>query len=92
MQSWSANEWNSVRARGRNAFLFRYGVIGRGLPLGALCAVAIEGALGGAFPAALWSSSFLLRLIALAAVFSVSGCLRANINWNLHERKHAPRG
>ena len=92
MPSWQADEWSSVRARGKHAFLFRYGVLGRGLPLGALCAVAIEGALGGAFPDALWASPFLLRFVSLAAVFSVSGCFRANLNWNLQEKKHASRG
>lgn len=91
MQSFQANEWSSVRARGKNAFLLRYGVVGRGLPLGVLCAVAIEAALGTAFPDTLWSPPFLLRLASLVAVFSVSGCMRANLTWNLHEKRHASR-
>jgi hypothetical protein len=89
MQSWQASEWQGVRARGKNAFLLRYGVVGRGLPLAVLCAVAIEGALGSPFPDVLWSAPFLLRFGLLVGVFSFSGCLRANLNWNLHEKRHA---
>ena len=81
-----------MRARGKANFLFRYGFLGRGLPLGALVAVAIEAALGSPWPGALWSPPFLLRLVALAAVFTVSGCVRANFQWNLYERRYADRG
>ncbi len=80
-----------MRARGKSAFLFRYGFLGRGLPLGALVAVAIEGALGGEFPGALWSAPFLLRLVFSVAVLTLSGCIRANFNWNLQEKRFAGR-
>jgi len=91
MRSWSAAEWPAVRARGRNDFLFRYGFLRRGLPLGALVAVAIEGALGSEFPAALWSTTFPLRLVFCIAVLTLSGCIRANFNWNLQERRFGGR-
>jgi hypothetical protein len=80
-------EWAALRARGRRWFLLRYGVLGRGLPLALLCAVAIEVSLGSPFPEALRSQAFLGRLGLLLAVFSVSGCLTANATWNLYERK-----
>ena len=51
----------------------------------------LEAALATPFPNALWSPLFLLRLAALSAVFSLSGCLRANLSWNLHEKRHASR-
>jgi hypothetical protein len=92
MRIWRADEWPSVRARGKAAFLFRYGFLERGLPLGALVAVAIEAALGSPWPDALWSAPFLLRLVGFIAVFSASGCLRANFQWNLYERRYAGRG
>jgi hypothetical protein len=91
MRSWRADEWPSVRARGKTDFLLRYGFLGRGLPLGVLAAVAIEGWLGGEFPDALWSAPFLLRLLLSVAVLTLSGCIGANLNWNLHEKRFAGR-
>jgi len=88
---WRAEQWQEVRAKGRGSFLFRYGFLGRGLPLGALAAVAIEGALGSAFPDALTSSAFLARLAFCIAVMTLSGCVAAGFNWNLHEKRHARR-
>jgi len=85
-------EWAPLRARGRRWFLLRYGVVGRGLPLALLCAVAIEVSLGGAFPEALRSQAFLGRFALALAVFSLSGCLTANAAWNLYERKLGPAG
>jgi hypothetical protein len=84
-----AEEWREVRAKGKRSFLFRYGFLGRGLPLGALAAVAIEGALGSQLPDAFWSASFLLRLVFCVAVMTLSGCIAASFNWNVHEKRHA---
>jgi len=84
-----AEQWQEVRAKGKRAFLFRYGFLGRGLPLGAVAALAIEAALGGRFPDAFGSPGFLARLAFCIAVMTLSGCVAANFNWNLHERRHA---
>jgi hypothetical protein len=92
MRVWRADEWPSVRARGKTNFLIRHGFLGRGLPLGALVAVALEAALGSPWPDALWSGPFLGRFVALVAVFTASGCMRANFQWNLYERRYAGRG
>jgi hypothetical protein len=91
MQVFRPEEWAGVRAKGKPAFLLRYGVIGRGLPLGIVVALAIEVSLGGAFPAALTSPAFLGRLALCVAVFSATGCLNANLSWNAHERRAAQR-
>ena len=87
MRAWRAEQWQEVRARGKRDFLFRYGFLGRGLPLGALTAIVLEVALGSPFPDALSSAAFLARLTACIAVFSLSGCILANANWNAHERR-----
>jgi hypothetical protein len=92
MRAWRPDEWESVRAKGKASFLFRHGFLGRGLPLGVLVAVAIEAALGSPWPEALWSAPFLTRLLACMTVFTASGCLRANLQWNLYERRYAERG
>jgi hypothetical protein len=86
---WRADQWQQVRAKGKGSFLFRYGFLGRGLPLGAVAAIAIEGALGSPFPDALTSAPFLARLAFCVAVMTVSGCVAASFNWNLHEKRHA---
>ena len=78
-----------MRAKGKANFLFRYGFLGRGLPLGAVAALAIEAALGSPFPDALTSGPFLARLAFCVAVMTLSGCVAATFNWNLHERRHA---
>jgi len=91
MRAFRPEEWPSVRARGKQAFLLRYGFLGRGLPLGALVALVIEAGLGGTFPAALSSPSFLGRLLLCIAVFSVTGCINANVNWNAHEKRATRR-
>jgi hypothetical protein len=91
MRVWRPEEWPGVRARGKRAFLLRYGFLGRGLPLGVLVALVIEAGLGGAFPAALWSPPFLGRLLFSIAVFSATGCINANVTWNVHEKRAARR-
>jgi hypothetical protein len=83
-------EWAPLRERGRRWFLVRYGVIGRGLPLALICALAIEVSLGSPFPEALRSQAFLGRLALAFAVFSLSGCITANATWNLYERRLGP--
>jgi hypothetical protein len=87
MRNWQAGEWASVRARGKTNFLVRYGVLQRGLPFGVLIAVVIELALGNPFPEALRAPLFLVRLVALVGLFSLSGCMRANVTWNAYERR-----
>jgi hypothetical protein len=91
MRVWRAEQWQEVRAKGKPSFLFRYGFLGRGLPLGTIAALAIEAALGSPFPEALTSRTFLARLAFCIAVMSLSGCVAATFNWNLHERRHARR-
>jgi hypothetical protein len=86
---WRADEWQKVRAKGKGSFLLRYGFLGRGLPLGVVAALAIEGALGSPFPDALGSGPFLARLAFCIGVMTASGCVAANFNWNLHEKRHA---
>jgi hypothetical protein len=89
VRAWQADQWREVRAKGKRSFLFRYGFLGRGLPLGAVAALAIEGALGSPFPEVLTSGPFLARLAFCIAVMTVSGCVAASFNWNLHEKRHA---
>jgi hypothetical protein len=91
MRNWQAGEWASVRARGKTNFLVRYGFLQRGLPFGVLIAVVIELALGSAFPEALRSPVFLFRLVALVALFSLSGCMRASVTWNAYEKRFGQR-
>ena len=30
---------------------------------------------------------FLVRLVALIALFTLSGCMRAHVTWNAHEKR-----
>jgi hypothetical protein len=85
-------EWAPLAARGKPWFLLRYGVLGRGLPLALICAVAIELSLGGRFPEALRDASFLGRFALAFAVFSASGCLTAHVTWNLYARRFGGDG
>lgn len=91
MRSYDAEQWRQVRERGKGAFLFRHGFLGRGLPLGALTAVVVEAYRGGRFPEALATLDFLGLLAFCVAVFTASGSLAANANWSLHERRHGQR-
>lgn len=91
MRTYDEEAWTRVRARGRGAFLLRTGVLGRGLPMGVVTALAIQVYLGGPLPDAFLAWTFAGRLLLAVAVFSVSGCVAANANWNLHERRYAVR-
>lgn len=80
-------EWEALRAAGKRWYLVRYGVLGRGLPLAVLCAVAIQLALGT--PPAEWlrSQDFLIRLGLFVVLFSFTGVMTANATWKLNERR-----
>ena len=91
MRSYREDEWREVRAKGKGPFLFRTGFLGRGVPMGVVTALAIELYLGGRFPDALLEWDFLARLALAVGVFTLSGCLAANANWSLHERRYAER-
>ena len=83
----SLEEWQAIRARGKSQYILRNGVLGRGLPLGVLCAVALEMALGHELPDALATAGFAGRLLLAVSVFSISGSLSARMTWNIHERR-----
>jgi hypothetical protein len=85
-------EWEAVRAAGKPWFLIRYGVLGRGIPLALLCAIAIQFALGT--PPAEWlrSQDFLLRLGLFVLLFSFTGSMTANATWKLNERRFGGAG
>jgi hypothetical protein len=91
VRTWKSDEWQEVRARGKGAFLFRYGFLGRGLPVGSVVAIAIEGIRESPMPDALGTPSFFALLFFCVAVMTASGCFTAHFNWNLHERRHAQR-
>ena len=80
-------EWQRIRARGRRAFVLRYGVLGRGVPMALLCALAIEFTLGSPFPDALTSPAFLGRLAFAFVVFAIGGAFTATMTWRLYERR-----
>ena len=87
MRSFAKEEWEKVRAEGKQAFLFKNGFLGRGLPLGAVMAVAVEALRGGAFPDVFATLEFYGLLAFTVAVFTASGCIASNANWALHERR-----
>jgi hypothetical protein len=80
-------EWERIRAAGQRRFLLRYGVIGRGLPMALLCALAIEISLGNPLPDALWSASFLGRLALAFVFFGLGGAFTTLMTWRLYERR-----
>lgn len=89
VRTWQADEWREVRTKGKGAFLFRYGFLGRGLPLGLVAAIAIESVRGSPLPDALTTAPFFALLFFCVSVMTASGCFAAHFNWNLHERRHA---
>lgn len=84
----SREEWQRVRARGKQRFLLRYAVLQRGLPMAIVCAVAIEIYLGNPFPDALATLPFVGRFVFALAVFSLGGFFNAQLNWRLWERRY----
>lgn len=93
MRLHSEEDWAKIRALGRGQYLLRYGVIGRGVPMGILVALLIELlSPSGAMPDALLEARFLGRLLLAVAVFSVSGCISALANWRVHERRFEEKG
>jgi hypothetical protein len=86
-------EWEALRTAGKRWYLVRYGVLGRGLPLAVLCAVAIQLALGTPPPNEwLRSQDFLIRLGLFALLFSFTGVMTANATWKLNERRFGGAG
>ncbi|MDX1648677.1 MAG: hypothetical protein R3263_02375 [Myxococcota bacterium] len=88
MRAYREDEWKRIRERGEAAFLLRHGLLGRGLPLGVIVAVAVELSLGGTFPEALREPGFWGRLLFAVAVFTVSGSVASHYNWKVHERRY----
>ena len=83
----TSEEWDRIRAAGQRRFLIRYGVIGRGVPMALLCALAVEISLGNPFPEALWSPLFLGRLVLAFAFFGLGGAFTTLMTWRLYERR-----
>lgn len=81
-----------MRERGEARFVLLRGVLGRGLPMGVLLAVAIELYLGGTLPESLGRAGFWGRLLLCVGVFSASGSLSAHAQWRLLERRFRERG
>jgi hypothetical protein len=93
MRLHSKEEWEKVRAKGRGWYLVRYGVVGRGIPMGIVVALLIElWDPSGAMPDALLETRFLGRLLLAVAVFAASGCISALANWRVHERRFGEPG
>ncbi len=93
MRTYNADEWQSVREAGKGAFLLKHGFLGRGLPLGLVMGVALEGLVGsGDFQAAVQGFEFWGRTLFAVAVFTASGCISSLANWSVHERRHAGAG
>ena len=80
-------EWDRLREAGQRRFLVRYGVIGRGIPMALLCALAIEISLGSPLPDALTSPAFLGRFALAFAFFGLGGAFTALMTWRLYERR-----
>jgi len=93
MRLHSEEDWSRIRTLGKGQYLLRYGVIGRGVPMGILVALLIELLNpSGAMPGALLEARFLWRLLLAVAVFAASGCISALANWRLHERRFEEKG
>jgi len=88
MRLHSREDWAKIRTLGRGQYLFRYGAVGRGIPMGIVVALLIElWDPSGAMPDALLETRFLGRLLLAVAVFTASGCISALANWRVHERR-----
>jgi hypothetical protein len=81
-------EWAKLEAEGKGRYLLRYGVIGRGVPMGIVVALLIElWDPSGEMPGALLEPRFLARLLLAVTVFAASGCLSSLANWRVHARR-----
>ena len=78
-----------VREAGKTPFLLRYGLLGRGIPLGVITSLAISVYQGNDFPDLLQSLDYYGLLAFCVSVFTLSGSFAANANWMVHERRHA---
>jgi hypothetical protein len=93
MRLHSKEDWAKIRTQGRGQYLIRYGVAGRGLPMGIVVALLIElWDPSGAMPDALLEARFLGGLLLAVAVFSASGCISALANWRVHESRFQEEG
>jgi hypothetical protein len=88
VRRYSEAEWQRVRAGGQTSFLFRQGLLGRGLPLGTVTAVVVKAAQGGHIPEDLASLDFLGLLVFCVAVFTASGTIAARATWGHFERRY----
>jgi len=85
-------EWEKIRSTGQRRFLLRYGVIGRGVPMALLCALAVEISLGNPLPEALRSVEFAGRLLLAFAFFGLGGAFTSLMTWRLYERRFGTAG
>ncbi len=93
MRLHSREDWEKIRALGRGRYLFRYGVVGRGIPMGIAVSLLIElWDPSGAMPDVLLETRFLGRLLLAVGVFAASGCVSALANWRVHERRFQEKG
>ena len=88
MRSYDEAAWQKIREQGKTPFLLKNGLVGRGLPMGAIVAVAITALKGGVFPDAFRTLEFYQLLAFTIAVFTASGCVAAYASWSLHEKKY----
>ena len=88
MRTHSREDWTKVHAEGKRRYLLRYGVIGRGIPMGCVVALLIEVVLGHQLPGALLEPPFLQNLLLAVGVFSASGSLSALASWGIHQRRY----
>ncbi|MEN8184668.1 MAG: hypothetical protein ABFS46_19275 [Myxococcota bacterium] len=63
------------------------GVLGRGLPVGVVLAVVVQMITGSPLPDSLLTARFGLTTLAAVALFSLSGCIRADARWRMAERR-----
>lgn len=92
MQTYDKDQWEEVRQKGKMPFVLRHALLGRGLPLGVITAIAISVYRGSAFPDLLQTLDFYGLVVFCVAVFTLSGSIAANANWSVHERRHAAGG
>lgn len=88
---WVSNreDWEAIKDRGKRRYILTNGILGRGLPMGVIVALAVEIALGNPLPESLGSPSFLGRAVLASVIFSLGGCATAYANWSSLERRFA---